>query len=42
MYERLRELFLENKIDEKLLNNAVIKGYITEEELNRILKKEEL
>ena len=41
MFERLRRLYREGKIDEEALENAVVKGWITEEQKLEILSENE-
>lgn len=41
MYERLKRLYLDGKINEKGLEKAVTKGWITEEQMNKIIKGEQ-
>ncbi len=36
MFNRLKRLYEEGKINEKSLQQAVIRGWITEEEMNQI------
>ena len=36
MYERIKMLYLEGKLEDYMLDNAVKKGYITEIERNEI------
>lgn len=38
MYNTLKRLYLTDKLTEKGLKNAVIKKWITEEEMNKILE----
>ena len=37
MYERVKRLYAEGKISEEGINNAVTKGWITEEQAQEIL-----
>lgn len=37
MFERLKRLYSEGKIDETGINNAVNKGWITQEQVDEIL-----
>ena len=37
MYERLKRLYREGKIDEQGLENAVAKGWITQEQADEIM-----
>ena len=37
MFERLKRLYAEGKIDESAIRNAVAKGWLTEEQANEIL-----
>lgn len=37
MFERLKRLYSEGKIDEAAIRNAVTKGWLTEEQANEIL-----
>lgn len=39
MFERLRRLYREGKIDEAGLESAVEKGWITEEQKNQIISE---
>lgn len=39
MFERLRRLYREGKIDESGLESAVEKGWITEEQKNQIMSE---
>ena len=41
MFERLKRLFNEGKIDEAGIRNAITKGWLTEEQANEILKPPE-
>lgn len=40
MFETLRRLYIEGKLNEEKLNNAVIKNWITEEQKNKILNSD--
>ena len=42
MFERLKRLYNENLITEKELANAIIKGWITEEEKQMIISEVEI
>lgn len=37
MYERLKMLYLEGRLEDYMLDNAIKKGYITEVEKNEII-----
>ena len=37
MYATVRRLYLQNKVDESGLDNAIKKGWITEEEKKKIM-----
>lgn len=39
MFERLKKLYIESKIDQAGLEKAVQNGWITEEEMNLILEE---
>ena len=41
MFERLKRLYNEGKLDEAAIRNAVEKGWLTEEQANKILKPPE-
>ena len=41
MYERLKRLYQEGRLDKKGLENAVARGWITEEEMQEILASKE-
>lgn len=41
MYERLKRLYSDGKINENGLEKAVTKGWITEEQMNKIIKGEQ-
>ncbi len=42
MFERLKRLYAEGKLDEQVITNAVAKGWITQEQADEILNPKEV